>query len=193
MNEDNYSSKGLTEIELVLHRSNYQLFGFPKCSSSSSSSSLLFFASPPQTQAGRIIPGLALLFLPARVQADLCSPVLLRAAGADLLLQPGLWGEFDSSEQTGGAAGSPSEDAIIAFDSPTWEFAQGDAFPRAMPSPASSSSCQLTACTPGLRTAKCWVQNAPVLNNNTWKWSLPTLPFPFSSRAFLLKPSGLLH
>lgn len=59
-----------------------------------------------QIQAVRVIPGLALPFLPAQVQTNLCFQVALKAATADLVLQPGLCGAFDTPEPDRGAGGA---------------------------------------------------------------------------------------
>lgn len=59
-----------------------------------------------QIQAVRVIPGLALPFLPAQVQTNLCFQVPLKAATADLVLQPGLCGAFDTPEPDRGAGGA---------------------------------------------------------------------------------------
>lgn len=66
----------------------------------------IFLNRLPQIQAVRIIPGLALPFLPAQVQTNLCFQVPLKAATADLVLQPGLCGAFDTPEPDRGAGGA---------------------------------------------------------------------------------------
>lgn len=184
MNEDKYSSKSLTEMGLLLHHSSYQLFGFLKCSSSFTTSSPSVFKSPPTSWSSLDHPRAGFALLPARVQTNLCSQAPLKAASADLELQSWLCGVFDSSEQTRGAARSPSQDPALPLIPLPESLLRARTFPRlclpqSFPPPACSQA-SLPGWGCSLATAKCRVKNALVLNNNRCKWSLPKLPFPFS-------------
>lgn len=69
LNDDNYSSKNLTETGLVLHHSNYQLFAFLKRSSSLTRFSPLFFKLPPTNSSSRDHPRAGFV-LPPRSGSD---------------------------------------------------------------------------------------------------------------------------